>query len=190
MGKRSNFDRTPRDYYPTPLEAVKPLVEHGGFSDGICSSAGPKYIEPCAGDGRLVSHLITLAPYLDAIHVADIEPRGEGIRKRDVFSSEADAFLQNDVITNPPWDRKFLHPFISKWIRLNQNTHFSRCMWLLFDADWAHTKQSREFMPYCDRIISVGRVKWIEGSKNTGKDNCCWYRFRPYKVTNTVFIGR
>jgi len=28
MGKRSNFERKPRDYYQTPFEAVKPLLPH------------------------------------------------------------------------------------------------------------------------------------------------------------------
>jgi hypothetical protein len=38
-------------------------------------------------------------------------------------------------ITNPPWDRKVLHPLIE---------HLSSIAptWLLFDADWMHTKQS------------------------------------------------
>ena len=49
MGKRSDFERVPRDYYPTPFEAVRPLVPHlpdkGLFG------------EPCAGDGRLIRHI-------------------------------------------------------------------------------------------------------------------------------------
>jgi len=28
MGKRSDFERIPRDYYPTPIEAVEPLIAH------------------------------------------------------------------------------------------------------------------------------------------------------------------
>ena len=28
MGKRSDFERKPRDFYPTPMEAVEPLLEH------------------------------------------------------------------------------------------------------------------------------------------------------------------
>ena len=52
-----------------------------------------------------------------------------------------------------------------------------RPTWLLFDADWAHTKQARPYLKYCDKIVSVGRVKWIPDSKMTGKDNCAWYLF-------------
>ena len=86
-------------------------------------------------------------------------------------------------ITNPPWERKFLHQFIETWIDICPT-------WLLFDADWMHTKQSAVLMTYCKKIVSVGRVKWIEGSKNTGKDNCCWYLFDKKCLEPTQFYGR
>ena len=49
MGKRSDFERQPRDFYPTPFAAVEPLIEHlpQGFT----------FAEPCAGDGQLCRHL-------------------------------------------------------------------------------------------------------------------------------------
>ena len=30
MGKRSDFERIPRDFYPTPYKAVLPLLPHLG----------------------------------------------------------------------------------------------------------------------------------------------------------------
>ena len=86
-------------------------------------------------------------------------------------------------ITNPPWDRKLLHPFIEGWMQMCPT-------WLLFDADWMHTKQSAILMSYCVKVVSVGRVKWIEGSKSVGKDNCCWYLFDALDDTPTEFYGR
>ncbi len=62
--------------------------------------------------------------------------------------------------------------------------------WLLFDADWMHTKQSAPYMIYCKKVVSVGRVKWIEGSKSVGKDNCCWYLFDVGQEYPTEFYGR
>jgi hypothetical protein len=55
-----------------------------------------------------------------------------------------------------------------------------------------HTKQSSTLITYCSKIVSVGRVKWIEGSKNTGKDNCAWYLFDINKEPDlpSVFYGR
>ena len=57
--------------------------------------------------------------------------------------------------------------------------HFSamRPTWLLFDADWVHTRQAAPYLPHLRKIVSIGRVRWIEGSKHAGKDNCAWYLF-------------
>jgi hypothetical protein len=62
--------------------------------------------------------------------------------------------------------------------------------WLLLESDWAHTKQAAPFMPYCSDIVAIGRVKWIEGSKHTGKDNSAWYRFHADHTSGTVFHAR
>ena len=40
------------------------------------------------------------------------------------------------------------------------------------------------------RIVSVGRVKWIAGSKFTGKDNAAWYLFDRPKNVPAEFYGR
>ena len=51
--------------------------------------------------------------------------------------------------------------------------HFQRIAptWLLLDSDWESTRQAAPFLPHCSDIVTIGRVKWIEGSKHTGKDN-------------------
>ena len=49
--------------------------------------------------------------------------------------------------------------------------------WLLLPADYMHNMYFTEFENMCVRIVSVGRVKWIEDSKHTGKENCVWYLF-------------
>lgn len=45
-------------------------------------------------------------------------------------------------------------------------------------------------MKMCVKVVSVGRVKWIEDSKMTGKDNCAWYLFDENHVGPTQFYGR
>lgn len=169
MGKRSTFDRVPRDFYPTPLQAVLPLLPH--------LAPGTEFSEPCAGNGALIDHLE--AHGHRCIWESDIAPQ------RVMF--EADAlkliYVNGTIITNPPWDRQILHPMIA---------HFSaqRPTWLLFDADWIHTRQSAPFLPWLRKVVSVGRVKWIPDSKMTGKDNCAWYLFDQKAEGPTVFIGR
>lgn len=158
MGKRSNFERIPRDFYPTPESAVLPLLPH--------LAPGTRFCEPCAGDGRLIDHLTAAGHHCAGAW--DIEPRRDDIDKIDASQrliGNIDCF-----ITNPPWSRPVLHELIS-------HLAWQHPTWLLFDADWMHTKQSAPFMPLLRAVVSVGRVKWIEDSPFTGKDNCCWYLF-------------
>ena len=163
MGKRSDYERVDRDFYPTPWQAVEPLVPH------LPSEFA--FAEPCAGDGALVNHIETLVEGSWCSWASDIEPQSDSIHKnhfRDLGSSE---FLEADyIITNPPWDRKLLHPIIEYFTAFKPT-------WLLFDADWMHTKQSIEYLPLLKKVVSICRVQWIEGSKSSGKYNSCWYFF-------------
>jgi hypothetical protein len=176
MGKRSDFERIPRDKYPTPEAAVRPLLPHLDY--------GTTFVEPCAGDGRLVRHLEKHG--LSCLYMFDIEPQHEDVDRADALGEQAwTAFMDPSVdciITNSPWDRKLLHPMINTFRR-------AKPTWLLFDADWMHTRQSAPFMPYCRKIVSVGRVKWIESSKMTGKDNAAWFLFDA-TPGQTLFFGR
>ena len=62
--------------------------------------------------------------------------------------------------------------------------------WLLFDADWAHTRQSAQLIRHCSTIVPIGRVRWISDSPFTGKDNAAWYRFDVNHWNGPQFIGR
>ena len=171
MGKRSDFERKPRDFYPTPMEAVKPLLEH--LPEDF------PFAEPCAGNGALLNHLETKGVCMWA---SDIEPQVEGIHKCDYSDVGFNELIESDyVITNPPWDRKILHPMIEYFAPRIKT-------WLLFDADWMHTKQSVPYMNMCSKIVSVGRIKWF--GNMTGKDNCAWYLFEWAPENNTIFYGR
>lgn len=171
MGKRSNFERVERDFYPTPYAAVSPLLSH----------LAPRrlFVEPCAGDGALVRHLEGAGHA--CVAALDIEPIGPNIRCGDALSDPLPVGPM--FITNPPWDRKVLHPLIERLSAIAPT-------WLLFDADWMHTKQSAPYIPWLRKIVSVGRVKWIPDSKMTGKDNCAWYLFDQNSKGPAVFYGR
>lgn len=154
----------PKDFYPTPREAVLPLIPH--------LLSGSRYTEPCVGTYDLVRHLDKFG---FVCSLAYDEERDARVCK----DFEGDLF-----ITNPPWDRKVLHPII-------ENLSDVAPTWLLFDADWMHTKQSHSYLDRLCSVVSVGRVKWIPDSKMTGKDNCCWYLFStPDPLRDTIFYGR
>ena len=155
MGKRSDFERRPMDDYATPVKAVAPLKPFLG--------SVKRFAEPCSGDGALIAHLEACG--LSCAFSGDLRRGFDALQitKWDVEGCDA-------IITNPPWTRSLLHPMIDRFRRLKPT-------WLLFDADWMHTKQASPYLPYCSDIVSVGRLKWIEGSKYSGKDNVAWFRF-------------
>ena len=170
MGKRSSFERMPRDLYSTPVEAVAPLLPH--------LTPGTRFAEPMSGHGALVDHL-TAAGHV-CVWESDIEPQ-RSMLQADAFSLHY--VSQDCIITNPPWDRKVLHPAI---------VHFSDWAptWLLFDADWVHTRQAAPFLPRLRRIVSVGRVRWIPGTTMTGKDNCAWHLFDARNQAPSQLYGK
>lgn len=186
MGKRSDFDRVERDYYCTPYDAVKPLFP-------FLPKDAFTFAETCAGDGRLIQHIITGTSDVAKNTLAwDIDPQAAGILQRNALTvTETDVVDTDMFITNPPWSRDkksgyLLHNLIEVCTAL-------RPTWFLFDADHMHTVQAA---PYLDRLVAVvaiGRVKWIEGSTMTGKDNCCWYLYHKNArniCAAPMFFGR
>jgi hypothetical protein len=162
MAKRSqgDFRRRKEDAYDTPLDAVIPLLPF--------LSEGTRFVEPCAGRGDLVAHLESFGH--KCVGAFDIAPRGQGIAKRDALSfvSQHHYYQHDMVITNPPWTRPILHELIFHY--------YWQCpTWMLFDADWYHTKQALPYRPMVRQIVSAGRIKWIEGSTDKSKDNAAWY---------------
>ena len=171
MGKRSDFERKPRDFYPTPYEAVEPLFDH--LPEMFL------FAEPCAGNGALIEHLERKGLCTWA---SDIEPQAEGIYAYNYSDLTEEELIESEyIITNPPWERKILHPMINFFAA-------KRKTWLLFDADWMHTKQSQPYMSMCEKIVSVGRISWF--GNTTGKDNCVWYLFDWDNSKPTEFYGR
>jgi hypothetical protein len=172
MGKRSNFERKERDFYETPIEATLPLIPHLGYDF--------TFIEPCAGAGVLIDNLEDNGGKCN--FASDIVPQRGDIHMRDYAEIDTKNVLETDyIITNPPWNRILLHPMIE---------HFSSLCptWLLFDADWIHTKQSIPYISKLHKIVSVGRVRWF--GNTTGKDNCAWYLFCKKPAKEIKFYGR
>tara|TARA_Y100001973_G_scaffold68441_1_gene99901 strand:- start:187 stop:699 length:513 start_codon:yes stop_codon:yes gene_type:complete len=168
MGKRSNFKRIERDFYPTPYKAVEPLLPH--------LPPLTAYDEPCAGEGDLIQHLSSAGHV--CVASSDINDWYTKQDARTLTKLHGECF-----ITNPPWDRSLLHPIIENLSSIGPT-------WLLFDADWMHTKQSHSLITKCKKVVSIGRVKWFPDSPHTGKDNCCWYLFDQNNHNPTQFYGR
>jgi hypothetical protein len=166
MGKRSSFERIPRDFYPTPVAAVPPLIPH---LRGVRSFA-----EPCCGDGALVRHLEGHG--LRCVYAGDIATGQDALALEQYGDADS-------IITNPPYQRPLMHALIE---------HFTRILptWLLIESDWAYTKQAGPFMPSCSDIVSVGRLRWIEGTTKSSMENFAWYRLDARHVVGPIFHAR
>jgi hypothetical protein len=166
VGKRSDFPREPRDLYRTPLKAVEPLIP---FLKGV-----KRFAEPCAGEGDLVRHLESFG--LTCVY------QGDMYKGANALGIERYARGKYAIVTNPPHTRPVMHQLI-------EHFKYIAPTWLLIDLDWVANLQAVPYLPSCTDIVIIGRVKWIEGSEYTGKENYAWFRFEneyrgPTKLHN------
>lgn len=178
MTKRTpGLERRKHDKWHTPLAPATLLFPH--------LRPRTRFIEPCAGNGALVSSLQRGG--FVCYYACDIHPekpsRYPDIDKRDALSLRAREIPDGVVfITNPPWTRGLMHPLVLHLTSLAPS-------WFLFDADWMHTAQAAEMLDKCSKIVSVGRVKWIAKSRGVGYDNCAWYLFERRHSGGPRFFG-
>lgn len=175
MGKRSDgdFERRKNDLYETfDPRAVAALLPH--------LAPGTRFVEPCAGRGVLMDQLVAAGHV--CLGACDIDPGRADIAEADALTHRPSSPPER-FITNPPWTRALLHPMI---VHLSDQAP----TWLLFDADWKHTKQAALYLPRLKKVVSVGRLKWIPGSKHDGKDNCAWHLFDKPGNLAPEFYGR
>lgn len=180
MGKRSDFEKMDRSLYRTPAEAMPFLAPFLPKTFTFC--------EPCAADGPLTRHLEKMGG--TPLAQFDIHPLAPGIRRMDARRLLSHHLNGAEfIITNPPWDRPLLHPMIRRFSMLAPS-------WVLFDADWAFTDQGAQFMDAARgrnvirKIVAVGRLIWIPGTTDTGKDNVAWYELGPASHEPTLFFPR
>jgi hypothetical protein len=85
-------------------------------------------------------------------------------------------------ITNPPWTWATLNSLISHLSNIQKT-------WLLLNADVMHNKRMSLHLKRCIKIVSVGRVSWMQNGIN-GYENCAWFLFDQNHFGATIFVGR
>lgn len=180
MSKRTDLPRNPRDLYEThDPKAVAPIAPlwHGNET---------RYIEPFCGSGELIANI---ANHCDAkcVHASDLEPLPQvnGVPDGIIFEKynfevidwESTAGHKNAThfISNPPWlnDKKSDYQLL----RIINHLSAIRPTWLLLNGNFAFNKRSSDAMGICTDIITVGRLKWIKGSKHSATEDSCWFLF-------------
>jgi hypothetical protein len=169
MGKRSDgFEKSPRGFYPTPWDAFEPLAPQLPRGTGI--------IDPCAGDGQLCHHLANAGMTVSRFGAFDIAPRHSLVQQRDARKlTPADLGNATLFVTNPPWPLAGLNGEPTKGILLHLSS--LRPTWALLPSDFMFNVYAGALMLRCHAVLPIGRVKWIPGSKDVGKENCAWFLF-------------
>lgn len=163
-GLYSNFERKPRDFYPTPIEAMYSLLPHLKESFN--------YFEPTAGNGAIIRHLLAARPGARCIGATDIEPLAPGIEQLDLLKETPVGLPMADVaITNLPWERKLLHPMIEAITE--------HCpLWTIIDSKWVNNESSAPYLKdLCVKVVPIGRVVWEPGTDTAGKVDASWFLF-------------
>ena len=174
MGKRSDFPKVEKDYYPTTdPRAVEPLVPF---------IRGKTYAEPCYGNGDLEDLLMDVAVCKWRSDVRETVGSSKVLDALSLAKGDLDGI--DLIVTNPPFTKTVLMPMLAHFITLKPT-------WLLLPADYAHNVYFGDAMRKCAKMVSVCRLKWIKDSKYTSVDNFCWY-FWPQHSTHqqTIFVGR
>jgi hypothetical protein len=154
MGKRSNFERRERDFYPTPLKAVLPLIPH--------LSGVRRFAEPCCGDGRLVRHLESSG--LVCVYSGDIAT-GQDALARNGYGSP------DKIITNPPFSYPLLHQLLTHFLSIAPT-------WLLLEMGFATNERDAALLATCTHAVPIGRIRWIEGTEHSSMENFGWFHFQ------------
>jgi hypothetical protein len=176
VAKRSNFERIPKDRYftwdPNPVRILQPHLP-----------VGLLYAEPCAGAGDLIESMKWHGH--ECVYACDIQPGKKWIERRNALELDnrwRRGTRAQMLVSNLPWGRDALHPLIASLSRLLP-------LWTLLDSDWMHTKQAAQYLDRCQHIVSVGRVRWIPGTTEVGKDNVAWYLFDCRHSGGPKFTG-
>jgi hypothetical protein len=165
MGRRNpNFDVLDRELYETPVEITVALLR--------ARPDIPAHLwEPAAGHGKLSDVLNKSGRTVVA---EDIEPGHEGIGRQNFLRSTKPPNYVEAIITNPPFS---LAP---NFIDHARDIAPGLPIFYLLPAQFFYVQGNARFWADCRSIGYVtARPKWIEGSKNTAKDNVAWHEFGP-----------
>jgi hypothetical protein len=156
--KRHSTASNPRDFWPTPLAAVRPLLPH------LRIERVRTFAEPCCGEGDLVRHLESFG--LQCRYQGDIATGQDALACDEYGGADA-------IVTNPPFS-KASQPLLRELI-----AHFQAIAptWLLLPFDFGANRWFAPYMSRCSDVVQVGRVKWIAGSAGGGFENDSWFRF-------------
>jgi len=168
--RNSGYDRAHANFYPTPAWVTHALIEHV-----LGEENGKHYrVWECAcGDGAMVDELKSWGYKTIGTDIRGDPPRD--------FLDPSTGLIRpyiNAIITNPPYGREFVEPFIRKSLDLMEPIKGKVAMLLRVDFDSAVTRRDlfADHPAWGTKLVLTKRVKWFDdGNKNGPSENHAWY---------------
>lgn len=160
----NNYERQPRDYYPTPREPIDALFSAlplNYFNKQIC--------DPCMGDGSLLKvikeHGYTIFGD-DIVHSPNYD---------FLIGAFPDGWYNCDIITNPPYglQGKLALQFVQRALVM---TYYNGKVAMLLPVDYDSGKTRQPIfthIAFAYKIVLLNRIKWF--NNQAGSENHAWY---------------
>jgi hypothetical protein len=159
--RQSRFEKKPLDAYDTiDPRAVAALLPH--------LPRQSRFVEPCAGKGDLIRQLEAAGH--KCVLAMDIAPRAAGIEQQDALAEKWSADAANYIITNPPFEWPLVKDLLDAFATRS-------LAWVLLEAGFAHTRRAGPLIQRCRKIVTIGRLRWEEGSPHSSTKDYAWYQF-------------
>jgi hypothetical protein len=165
---RPQLRRDGHDFWPTPRCLTEALIKH------VLPELPTAAIWECAaGDGRLAQALHAVGY---TVLASDIEPRAEGIERRD-FLTEGPPSSGLVVATNPPFCA--IDRFLARGLHLLDAGLIAGLVLLVRCDTPTAARRADAFNRAAGTLTCCWRPVWIEGSKGNGRWSNAWVWWLP-----------
>lgn len=93
------------------------------------------------------------------------------------------------VITNPPFSQEYKDTCFKILDKSINCEEVSKGVWFLLPFNWCCNADFQWAMLKCERVVPIGRMKWIKNSKHSESKDCAWFYFTR-KAKKTIMESR
>lgn len=166
----SEYERSERDWYPTPEDATRVVFKITGHqhSDSVVW-------EPACGDGAMSK---VLGERFKTVVNTDIHPLMENAKQADFYTFEPD-FKVDWIITNPPYGKE-ADKFMERILYHVRKRKCSAAILARNELDCASGREKffGKCSYYAGKRVLLWRPRWVAGSTGSPRHNYAWYYWR------------
>lgn len=81
------------------------------------------------------------------------------------------------IITNPPFSQEYKNICFNILKNSINSKNVKKGVWFLLPFNWCCNNDFQWAMKKCKRVVPIGRIKWIKGSKHSESKDCAWFYF-------------